>query len=148
MEVHLAGELRFEGGSLQIDNNKTAELQMIEEKIDEEIASAYFQPILTGDEREAHAQLQKEVLQVCQQVLFQFSFPSIFAERQEIECVRVLRDLLSQIRLRRWRCPTKIRHGGSRTLVQGGLYLVDAHIAAPAVLDGCLRVPDPVLLAL
>jgi hypothetical protein len=42
-----------------------------------------------------------------QEALFQFSFLCVFAHHQEIECVRVLGDLLRQVRLQRWRVWSK-----------------------------------------
>ena len=66
VEIHLAGKLRLECFRLQIDDDKAAQLQVIEEKIDEEITSAHFQSILTGDEGKANTQFQQEISQMRQ----------------------------------------------------------------------------------
>ena len=66
VEIHLADKLRLEFFRLQIHDDKAAQFQVIEEKIDKEITSAHFQAILAGNECKADAQLQQEVSQVCQ----------------------------------------------------------------------------------
>ena len=90
---------------------------MIEEKIDEEIASPYCQPILTGDECEAHAKLQEKASQVRQQAPFQFSFSNVSAEQKKIEGIGILGDLLREVRLRRWQGFVEVGDGFARALM-------------------------------
>jgi hypothetical protein len=51
---------------IQIHDDKAAQLQVIEEKIDKEITSTHFQPILAGDECKANTQLHEEISQMRQ----------------------------------------------------------------------------------
>jgi hypothetical protein len=68
----------------------------------------------------------------------------ILSEHQEVKCVRVFRDLLREIRLRRRDRSLEIRNRRSGALMQCRLNLMDKDIATPAVLDTRPCVPDPV----
>jgi len=57
VEIHLASKLRLEFFRFQFHDDKAAQLQVIEEKIDKEITSTHFEAILAGDECKADAQL-------------------------------------------------------------------------------------------
>lgn len=60
IEVHLASVLGFEGAGLQVDHHEAAELQVIEQQVDVEVAFADVQVKLTADEREALTKFEQE----------------------------------------------------------------------------------------
>ena len=62
IEVHLAGVFGFEFAFLQVDHDKAAQLQVVEQQVDEEFVLADFQAKLPADESEASAELKQEAL--------------------------------------------------------------------------------------
>ena len=75
----------------------------------------------------------------------QILFARLGREGQEIEIVWVLRDLLCQVGLRRRKCPLEVREGLPLVAEELALDLVHQNVAAPAVLDGGLGVPQPLV---
>jgi hypothetical protein len=89
------------------------------------------------------AHLEQEVPDPHQQRAFQIPLLGIRRDRQKIELVRVLDDLLGQIRFRRRQGAGKIRHCLALPILESGFDLVGKHRAAPAVLERRLGVPKP-----
>ena len=73
---------------------------MVEEKVDEELVAADFEPVLAADEGEARAELQEEPGHIANQALFDVAFMRLGAEAEEIEVVWVLQDRLGEFRFR------------------------------------------------
>lgn len=74
---------------------------MVEEQIDFELLSADLKRVLTADEGEPDAQLEQELSDVLKETGLEMPFVRFGRECQEIEVVRVLKELLRQVRLRR-----------------------------------------------
>jgi hypothetical protein len=64
---------------------------VVEEEVEEELLVADEQRSLAAVEREAHAQLERELLDVGDQRLLEVSLLRVFAELEEVEDVRILR---------------------------------------------------------
>ena len=101
VEVHLAGILRFERPGFQIDNDKAAQLDVVEQQIDAVFLALDFQRILAAEKREADSKLQQELLQVGEQGALDVALLGGGREREEVEVVGVLKDLLGEVGLRR-----------------------------------------------
>ena len=78
-----------------------------------------------------------------QQPALELALRHLGAERQEVEAVGVLHQLLGQVGLRRRQGPGEVGERLALAAVQAALDLVDEDAAAPAVLDGLPRVPQP-----
>ena len=76
-----------------------------------------------------------------QQTAFQVALVCFFAEHQKIEVVRIFRDLLCKIGLRRRQGAIEVGDGFSLAQVEMALDLVDQNRPAPAVMDGGPGVP-------
>jgi len=79
--------------------------------------------------------------EACLQILF----AGFGRKGQEIEVVRVLCDLLCQIGMRRRKCPLEVRKGLPLATEKLALDLEHQNVAAPAMLDRGLRVPQPLV---
>lgn len=60
IEAELARMVGLEGGGLELDHHITAQLEVIEEQIDEEVFATHFQRHLATHVGKAGAQLQQE----------------------------------------------------------------------------------------
>lgn len=87
VEVHLPGILRFECTHLQIDHDVAPEFQVVEEQVNSEIFTAYFERNLIADEGEAHAEFDKELTKMCKEFPFEVALMSVLGEGKEIEVV-------------------------------------------------------------
>jgi hypothetical protein len=85
---------------LQVQHHETAQAQQVEQKIDSKLLAAHLDRILAADERKADSELQKEIANVIDQGALQLPLACFFGEGEELEIVRVLDDLLRQLRLR------------------------------------------------
>ena len=65
----------------------------------------------------------------------------VFAQREEVEAVRVLQDLLRQVGLRGRQGALEVGGGAALALEEAALDLEDEHVAAPAVFDCLADVP-------
>ena len=108
VEVHLPGVLGLELAFLQVDHDEAAELQMVEQQIDVEVAVADVQVDLAADEGEALAEFQQEAFELMQEFGFQLPLVEGLFEREEVEDVRILEGLLHQVGLRRRQSRSKL----------------------------------------
>ena len=83
--------------------------------------------VLTADEREAHPEFEKELLDVRDKPAFEFGFFMFFGQRKELERVRVFQSLSGQISGRGWQRFVEIRDGLSLSTVEVGLDLVNEY---------------------
>ena len=90
---------------------------MLEKQVNEEIAVAYLKTTLASDERKPGAQLQQEVPQMLQESAFQFALVNIFPEHEKVKSIRILGDLLREVRLRRWQGFVEVGDGFARALM-------------------------------
>ena len=125
VEIHLAGVLRLEWRHLQIHDDKAPKLQVVEEKIELKIVASDFERHLVTDEGEADAELDEELAQMPEEPPFEVAFLGIVGEREEIEIVRVLKELLREVGLWRWQRRLKVRQRLPFPLVKAALDLND-----------------------
>lgn len=69
----------------------------------------------------------------------------IVTDGEKVEVVRLLDQLLSEIRLRLGQSAIKVGDGLSLPGVESAFDLEDKYIAAPAMLQGVLDVPEPLV---
>src|SRR3954471_17042109 len=100
--------------------------------------------MLAADEGKSFPHLEKEVLDPNDKGPLQVSFLSVVGERQKVELVGVLQDLLREVRRWRRQRAIKIRDSMSLTVVQAGLDLRREHGTAPTMLKRCFSIPEPV----
>jgi len=77
---------------------------------------------------------------VFEQTTLEVPLVSFRTEGQEIEIVRVFRDLPGEIGLRSWQGAVEVRDGFALTLEKAAFDLVNQDVAAPAVLKGGVNV--------
>jgi len=140
VEGHLPGELGLEGHRLQVDHHVAAELQVVEEEIDVEVLAPDVEVNLPADEGEAYTELEEKLLDVVDEGLLHLAFPCIVGDREEVEEVRILERLLSEVGLRGRQRAAEVGEGLSLPLVQAGLDLERQNRAAPAVRHGLAEI--------
>src|SRR5205823_4539349 len=143
--IHLPDIRGLEHSHFEIDDDETAEFQMIEEQIELEFFAADFQGVLAADERETHAEIQQKLADVFKEPGLKIFFVRFGGEGQEIKVVRMFQKLLGQVRLRRRQGCSEVGQRLALPAVEAGLDLHDEDISAPAVDDGLLSVPETLL---
>ena len=98
---------------------------MIEKQIEKEVLPAYFEAILTPDQRETLPKFQHEIANVLDQTSFQVPLLRAGSEGEEVKIVWVLYQLLGKIRLRGWEGAIKIGQCMSLAIKQFAFNLVD-----------------------
>jgi hypothetical protein len=109
IEVQLARVFRLELAHFQIDDNEASELQMVEEQIELEVFSSDFKRNLAAYEGEADAEFDEELTQVREQATLQVALVCLGGERQKIEVVWVLDELLGEVGLWLRKCRVEVR---------------------------------------
>lgn len=108
VEVQLAGVLGLELALLQVDDDERAQPQVVEQQVDVEILVADVEAVLPADEGEALAELEQELLQMTDELGFEFAFLEWLGDGEEIEDVGVFERLLREVRLRRGSMAAKL----------------------------------------
>ena len=80
--------------------------------------------MLAADEGEALAHLEQDILDTRDQRAFQVAFLGVLGNRQKIELIRVLDDLLREIELSRRKCAREIRDRLPLAVLEAGRDLV------------------------
>src|SRR5947209_8322943 len=93
IEVHLPRILRRERAHLQVDNDKAAQFQVVEQQVQIEILRSDSERVLAPDKGEARPHFQQEFAQMPQKPALQILLVCGVAEGQKIEVVRVFEDL-------------------------------------------------------
>ena len=73
---------------------------------------------------------------------FEIAFPSFAGESQKVEVVRVFDELLCEVGLGRRQRRLEVGLGFSLATVEAAFDVDDEHIAAPAVFDRLLNIPE------
>src|SRR4051812_22340413 len=116
---------------------------MVEEQVNPEIFPAHFERILASDEGESNAQFQQELSYVVSKSTLKISLMSFLREHEKVEVVRVLQQLLSEIRLGSRKRLAEIGQSLSLTPVESSFDLHHQDVPAPAIPYGFLNVPKP-----
>jgi len=96
IEIHFPGERRFELLDLQIDNDEAAQTKVRKEQVQIVVLASNFEVILAADEGKALAQFQDRGAQVIEQAAFHFTFKQVRAQRQELEIIGTVDELLGK----------------------------------------------------
>jgi hypothetical protein len=81
---------------------------------------------------------------VVEQAMLQIAFVRIVAEHEKVEVVRIFGDVLHQVRLRRGKSSIEVRHRFPLPMSPPALDLMNKDVAAPAMLDGRLGIPNAI----
>jgi hypothetical protein len=113
-----------------------------------EFLAAHRQPILAPDKPKTHAQFRQKLAEVVEWASFHVALVSIVTESQEIKIVRILGEVLCQIRLRSPKSAIEIDHGFSLPAEVSGLDLGNDAKSRSAYSNGphvpwTQRVEDP-----
>src|SRR5262245_9774377 len=95
----LARELRLEALCLELEDDKAPESQVIEEQVQVKVLPADLEWILAPHKSEPFSELEDQGPNMLEQPGLQRTLAYLGAQRQEVERVRVLDELLRQIRL-------------------------------------------------
>src|SRR5690606_746865 len=118
---------------LQFDHHVAAQLEVVEQQVDEKLLAAHVQQHLPANEGEARTQLQQEIGDVLYQRLLDFAFSCFLAQAEKIEAVRVFQRLDGQIGLRCRQALIEIGDSFARALQQVGFDVDVQHIARPTM---------------
>src|SRR3954464_3865877 len=101
IEAHLAGVLGLEVRHLELDDDVAAQVEVVEEEVEEEVPAAHGQRILGADEGEAGAQLEEEATDLLDQPPVEVALLDLVAEVEEVEDIGVFEGLAGEVGLRR-----------------------------------------------
>jgi hypothetical protein len=68
-------------------------VEVIEEQVDVEVVATDLHVILAANEREADAEFEQELADVCEQLTFEVALARLAVERQKVEVVGVFKKL-------------------------------------------------------
>ncbi|MNV66993.1 hypothetical protein D3C71_1597750 [compost metagenome] len=128
--------LGLELARLQFDHHVAAQLEVVEQQVDEKLLAAHVQQHLPPDESKARTQLQQEIGDVLYQRILDLAFLCFIAQAEEIEAVRIFQRLDGQIGLRCRQALIEVGDGFARALQQAGFDMDVQHIPRPAIFDG------------
>ena len=100
IEIHFAGKLGNELRQRQIEHYKTAQVQMIEQKIESKVLVSYCQRILLADKCKPDAELKKKITKTCNETTFKITLRRFRTKCEKVKIVRVFYKLLCELRLR------------------------------------------------
>ena len=83
VEVHLADVLGLEGANLDLDNDESAQTQVVEQQIEPVFLTADLERVLTADEREADTEFNEELPKVFEQRPFEVALSCFVREWSE-----------------------------------------------------------------
>ena len=89
VEAELADVLGAELACFELDDDLGAELEVVEEQVDEEVIASHFQVNLPSDIGEPGAELEEELGDVIDQGLLDLPFAGVLLQAEEVELVGV-----------------------------------------------------------
>ena len=108
---------------LEIDDDKAAQLQVIEEEIEVEVLIANVQVNLPSDQCKSRTQFEEKFLDVVDEAKFDGAFIGVVRERQKVEQVGIFGKLLREVGLRGWECGREVGDGLALAMVQAAVNL-------------------------
>ncbi|MPN26185.1 hypothetical protein SDC9_173609 [bioreactor metagenome] len=109
VKAELSQVFRLELAAFQFDHDVAAQLEVIEQQVDEEFLAADVQQHLPADEGKAGAQFEQEVGDVLHQGVFDVALVGCLGQAEEIETVGVFQRLAGEVGLRSGQGVGKIR---------------------------------------
>jgi hypothetical protein len=144
--------LSHEGGvkrrSLQFDDDVAAQIDVVKEQVDVEVAAGKFKVHLPPDERKTAAQFDQEALDVVDQRLLDLALTSRVGGAEKNEEVGIFEYLLRHVGARGRHCSLKVGDCFALAFVGLSVYLQFEDISRPPILDCLLDVPMPNILIL
>ena len=89
VKTQLAQVLGLELAALELDHHIAAQLEVVEQQVDEKLVSAHIQQHLPPDEGKARAQLQQEFGNVFDQGVFNLPLLRHIGQSKKVEAIRV-----------------------------------------------------------
>lgn len=140
--VHRAGVFGFELASLEVDDDVAAQFEVVEEEVDPVVLAGTPKGILAAGKRKVGAEFKEELLDVLDQAVFDVFFAGILGQGEEIEVVRILKNLLDKIGLGSGQGSFEIGGGLALAVNQIAFDVKHEHVPAPAVFEGGLGIPE------
>jgi hypothetical protein len=112
-----------------------------EQQVGLEVVAGNIEVHLPANEREPLPELAEGVNYAVHEDLLEVAFLCVPVEGEEVQHVRVLRDLLRQIRLPRWEDVGEVRRRRLQPRVRCGADLVLEHVSRPTVCSRLAGVP-------
>jgi hypothetical protein len=142
VEVHLARKLRLEGPDFEVNGHEAMETAVEEEEVHVVGLVGELEGVLVADEGEAVAEFEEEVLELVEELAFQFEFEHGFVDAEEFEAVTALDDLVGLFGEVFRQGLQEIGLLGFQLVALVGLclYLVEQHVTAPGHVGGGLEV--------
>jgi len=97
--VERAGKLRVKRHGLELHDDKAAQLQTVEQQVDNEVIIANLQADLPANKGKASTQFQQKPLHLVHQCLLEFALAAGVNRAQKVKQIRVFEDLARQIRV-------------------------------------------------
>ena len=79
----------LELAALEFNHHIAAQLEVVEQQVDEKLVIAHVQQHLSPHEREPRAQFQQKLGDVFHQSVFNLALTRLFAQSQKVQAVRV-----------------------------------------------------------
>lgn len=111
VEAELAGIARVELGGLELDDDVPKLFDVEEQQIDEEVIALDIEVDLTTDEREPGAELTQSVDDALDEPILEPALRGIAVDGEELECERILGELLSKLGVGAFESVREVRWG-------------------------------------
>jgi hypothetical protein len=118
IEAELAGIARVELGGLELDDDVPKLFDVEEQQIDEEVIALDIEVDLTTDEREPGSELTQSVDDALDEPILEPALRGIAVDGEELECERILGDLLSKLGVGAFESVREVRWGRPLPRVQ------------------------------
>jgi len=141
VEVHLSGILGFEVALLEIDDDEAAEVEVIEEEVEVELAVADFEAVLAADKGKAATEFEEEFFEMPEESGFEFAFVEGFFKGEEIEEVGIFEEALGEGGVGFGEGGGEVGDSGTLALVGAILDLCGEGVSGPALFDGLAGIP-------
>lgn len=148
VELHLPSVPRTELFHLEINDDKAAQLQVVEEEINEELVAHHLKAILAAHKSEADAKFQKELTDVPNQTALHILLMSFFHQRQEVKVVRVFEKVFSKVGLRSRQCLAEIGERLALPMIEPALDLEGQDVARLPIFGCGFGIPQTLLRVL
>ena len=142
VKIDLAGKLGLKGNHLDVDDDVRPKLQVIEQQVDVKVVAADFEVHLAADEGESDAEFEKEITNMLQQTALQLTFLGVVCEGEKVKIIWILKDVLGEVRLRRWEGALRIGESLALPEVEAGIDVVIENGPAPAVFEALAGIPN------
>ncbi len=142
IEIQLTDERRIEGNGLEFDHDIAAQLQVIEQQVDDEVLIPDFEWYLPAYECESGTEFQQKSLDVIHQRLLDLSLTAGIGRAEEVEQVGVFEDLGCKIGLTRRQRGGEIGERFALPRMDAGLDLECEDVVRPPLFNDLTHIPQ------